>query len=82
MRRTVDKVLGYDERCAKDWERVGAFLGEARAVESGQQPGRDSWEKKAPAVADECKAIREEVLPRRLAAHLAAFGAGPDGVEE
>ena len=50
--------------------------------QAGQQPGRDGWEKKALAVAAEGKAIREEVSPRHLAAHLAFFGAGPDRVAE
>ncbi|MDD9991280.1 MAG: AAA family ATPase, partial [Rhodospirillales bacterium] len=101
VRRAVQAVTSLDARCARDRERVGAFLDAAREVErerrgldaasdrargglgqAGRQPGRDGWEEKAVSVAAEGKAIREEVSPRHLAAHLAFFGAGPDRVAE
>ena len=52
------------------------------AGQAGRQPGREAWEKKALAVAAEGGAIRAEVPPRQLSAHLAFFGAGPDRVAE
>ena len=98
MRRAAAAVTGLDARCARDRERVGAFLGATREVERerrgldaagpapdpvpGQQPGREAWEKKAASVAAEAGAIRAEVPPRQLTAHLAFFGAGPDSVAE
>ena len=98
MRQAVAAVTDLDARCARDRERVGAFLGAAREAERerrgldatgpapdpvpGRQPDRDGWEKKAASVAAEGGAIRAEVPPRQLSAHLAAFGAGPDRVAE
>ena len=85
MRRTVAAVTGLDARCAAERERVGAFLGSASEVVRGRRdPGAagGGWENKALALAGEARAIREEIPPRNLGAHLAFFGAGPDRVAE
>ena len=66
-------------------ERVGAFLGSASEVGRGRRdPGAagDGWEGKALALAGEARAIRAEIPPRNLGAHLAFFGARPDRVAE
>ncbi len=94
----VETVVDLDARCAKDRERVGAFIDAARGVEHArgnldaaagarqtsaeQLPGWDGWEKKARAVADEAGAIRAEVPPRQLNAHLASLGFGTDEIDE
>ena len=94
----VGTVVGLDARCAKDRERVGAFIDAARGVERArgdldaaardrrtsaeQLPGWGRWEKKARTVADEAGAIRKEVPALQLNAHLASFGFGPDEIDD
>ena len=85
VRRTIAAVAGLDARCAAERERVGAFLGSAGEVGRGRRdPGTagDGRENKALAAAGEARAIRAEIPPRNLGAHLAFFGAGPDRVAE
>ena len=97
-RETVDNVLGYDEWCGRDRRRVGAFLDAAGEVENARDdleaearmrsmPAERlaDWEdlrEKAVSVVHKAKALVEEIPERELTAHLAAFGAGPDGIEE
>ena len=97
-RETVDDVLGYDEWCGRDRRQVGAFLDAAREVEDARDdleaearmrsmPAErlTDWEdlrEKAVSVVHKAKALVEEIPERELAAHLAAFGAGPDGIGE
>ncbi len=75
VRRSVAAVAGLDARCAAERERVGAFLDKAREAGDGR-------EREALALAGEARAIRAEIPPRNLGAHLAFFGAGPDRVAE
>ena len=98
QRETVDNVLGYDEWCRRERQRVGAFLDAANAVEEARGdleaeasmrsmpadrlPGWEALRKDEQGVLDMANALREKIPERQLAAHLASFGAGPDGIEE
>ncbi len=97
-RETVDDVLGYDEWCGRDRQEVGAFLdaanevGEARgdleanarmrSMPAERLAGWEALRKDEQGVLDMANALREKIPEGQLAAHLASFGAGPDGIEE
>ena len=97
-RNTVAVVLGYDARVTRDRQEVGAFLDAAREVEEARGdleadarmrsmpaerlPGWHGWREMAISVVDKAETLVKEIPERELAAHLAAFGAGPNGIEE
>ena len=97
-RGTVDDVLAYDAWCGRERQRVGAFLDAASAVEEARGdleaeasmrsmaaerlPGWEGLRADEQGILAEANAIREETPARELAAHLAAFGAGPDAIGE
>ena len=95
---TVRVILAMDERCGRDRERVGGFLDAAGKVEDArddleaearmrsmpaeQLPDWEGWRKDEQGILDEANAILEEIPERELVAHLASFGAGPEGIGE
>ena len=88
----------HDARVTRDRQEVGAFLDAAREVEeargdveaeasmqsmpAGRLPDWQGWREKAVSVVDKAETLVEEIPERELVAHLAAFGSGPNGIEE
>ncbi len=97
-RKTMEVVLGYDERCGRERQEVGDFLdaasavGEARgdleaearmrSMPAERLAGWEALRKEEQRVLDMANALREKIPESELAAHLASFGAGPDGTGE
>jgi len=97
-RGTVDDILAYDAWCGRERQRVGAFLDAASAVEEARGDleaeasmrsmpaerlaGWEALRKQEQRVLDMANALREKIPESELAAHLASFGAGPDGIGE
>ena len=97
-RKTMEVVLDYDERCGRDRQRVGAFLDAAnevgevrgdleaeasmRSMPAERLAGWEALRKEEQGVLDMANALREKIPEGQRAAHLASFGAGPDGIGE
>ena len=98
LRGRVRGHLAAHRRWTWDRKQVAAFLERAGAVQADHDSlppgphewweppeqlfGRDNWRRKAEAVLDEARALREDIPGEELAAHLVAAGAGPGAVGE
>ena len=91
-RRKVDGHLAGVRRWKAERERVGSFLdraGEAlrardRLAETaarGASPEWERWKRDADRIAAEAAALSGDIPQPELAAHLAALGAEPDGID-
>ena len=77
--RAVESERDDLDAAARDRRTPGSGPGQAPAE---QLPEWEGWEKKARAVAAEADAIRKEMTPLRVGAHLAFLGFGRNGIDD